>query len=298
VLGPDSAGRAVEFEELVGSVGRFGLTDREARIYIALLRKGRATASELAHEAGVDRVLGYRMLDALRARGVVEATAERPRRYAAVPPRALFERSLRERAKALAEDETLASTLSEALPLLVREVNDQAPRFQVLQGTPAIFAYLREMLRRAQQEVCAMVTRRALQGSVDYGLPLELPRLLKGGGRFRLLVESDPRVRRLVERFARISRRHPLAELRQMSPQPTRLTIVDRAEAMLFLVPEARSGQLEELAVWTDNPAFVLGQLHYFNVVWDGAGSASLRPPRMAVLPSRTSARPPRVRKP
>lgn len=287
----------MEYEELVRSVARFGLTDREARLYLALVRKGRASARELAHEAGVDRVLGYRMLDALRARGVVETTAERPRRYAAVPPRALFERSLRERAASLAQDETLAGTLAESLPLLVRELNDSAPRFQVLQGTPAIFAYLREMLRRAQEEVCAMVTHRALRGSVDYGLPVELPRLLRGGGRFRLIVESDPRVRRLVQRFAGISVRHPLAELRQLSPQPTRLTIVDRAEAMLFLVPEARSGQLEELAVWTDNPAFVLGQLHYFNVVWEGAGSASLRAPRMAVVPPRATARSRRIRK-
>ncbi|MCI4325242.1 MAG: hypothetical protein L3K00_05105 [Thermoplasmata archaeon] len=287
----------MEFEELVGSVARFGLTDREARLYLALLRKGRASARELAHEAGLDRVLGYRMLDALRARGVVEATAERPRRYAAVPPRALFERSLRERAAMLAQDEALATTLAETLPTLVREVNDEAPRFQVLQGTPAIFAYLREMLRRAQEEVCAMVTHRALRGSVDYGLPVELPRLLKGGGRFRLIVESDPRVRTLVQRFSGVSRRHPLAELRQLSPQPTRLTIVDRAEAMLFLVPEARSGQLEELAVWTDNPAFVLGQLHYFNVVWEGAGSASLRAPKMAVVPPRPGARSVRARK-
>jgi sugar-specific transcriptional regulator TrmB len=287
----------MEYEELVASVARFGLTDREARLYLALLRKGRASARELAHEAGLDRVLGYRMLDALRARGVVEATAERPRRYAAVPPRALFERSLRERAAMLAQDETLATTLAETLPTLVRELNDEAPRFQVLQGTPAIFAYLREMLRRAQEEVCAMVTHRALRGSVEYGLPVELPRLLKGGGRFRLIVESDPRVRNLVHRFSGVSRRHPLAELRQLSPQPTRLTIVDRAEAMLFLVPEARSGQLEELAVWTDNPAFVLGQLHYFNVVWEGAGSASLRPPRMAVVSSRPGVRAIRNRK-
>jgi sugar-specific transcriptional regulator TrmB len=274
----------MEYEEVVEAVARFGLSDRESRLYLALLRKGRATAPELAHETGVDRVLGYRMLDALRARGVVEVTAERPRRYAAVPPRALFDRALRERATALAEDEALAAKLSETLPTLARSVGDGAPRFQVLQGTPSIFAYLREMLRRAQEEVCAMVTRRALQGSVDYGLPLELPRLLRGGGRFRLLVESDPRVRRLVDRFARVTRRFPLAELRQLSPQPTRLTVVDRAEAMLFLVPEARSGQLEELAVWTDNPAFVLGQLHYFNVVWEGAGSASLKPPPMTVV--------------
>jgi sugar-specific transcriptional regulator TrmB len=287
----------VDYEELVGSVARFGLTDREARLYLALLRKGRASARELAHDAGLDRVLGYRMLDALRGRGVVEATAERPRRYAAVPPRALFERSLRERAAMLAQDETLAGELASTLPTLIRELDDQAPRFQVLQGTPAIFAYLREMLRRAQEEVCAMVTHRALRGSVEYGLPVELPRLLKGGGRFRLIVESDPRVRALVQRFSGVSRRHPLAELRQLSPQPTRLTIVDRAEAMLFLVPEARSGQLEELAVWTDNPAFVLGQLHYFNVVWEGAGSASLHPPKMAVVPPRSVRRPPRARK-
>lgn len=274
----------MEYEELVNAVARYGLTDREARLYLALLRQGRATARELAHEAGVDRVLGYRMLDSLRVRGVVEMTAERPRRYAAVPPRALFERSLREREALLVQDQRLAANLAEQLPKLVRDVGDAAPRFQVLQGTPAIFAYLREMLRRAQEEVCAMVTYRALRGSVDYGLPVELPRLLKGGGRFRLIVESDPRVHRLVRRFERVARRYPMAELRQLSPQPTRLTLVDRAEAMLFLVPEARTGQVEELAVWTNNPSFVLGQLHYFNVVWDGAGSASLRPPPMAVV--------------
>lgn len=274
----------MEYEELVGSVSRFGLSDREARLYLSLLRLGRATASTLAKEAGVDRVLGYRMLDALRGRGVVEVTAERPRRYAAVHPHALFDRALRERAKQLADDQTLAGTLAEQLPGLVREVDAASPRFQVLQGTPAIFASLREMLRHAREEVCAMVTHRALRGSVDHGLPLELPRLLQGGGRFRLIVESDPRVQRLLERFGRTARRYPRAELRQLLPQPTRLTIVDRTEAMLFLVPEARSGQVEELAVWTDTPAFVHGQLHYFNVLWESAGSANLRAPPMAIV--------------
>jgi sugar-specific transcriptional regulator TrmB len=274
----------VDYEELVASVSRFGLSDREARLYLSVLRHGRATARALAQEAGVDRVLGYRMLDSLRARGVVEVTAERPRKYAAVSPRALFERALHERATQLTDDQALAVTLAEQLPRLVREADNAAPKFQVLQGTPSIFAYLREMLHRAQEEVCAMVTHRALRGSVDYGLAVELPRLLKGGGRFRLIVESDPRVQRLLERFARTSRRYPLAELRQLSPQPTRLTIVDRAEAMLFLVPEARTGQVEELAVWTDTPAFVVGQLHYFNTLWESAGSASLKAPPMAVV--------------
>ena len=274
----------MEFDDLVAAVGQFGLSEREARLYLALLRKGRATARDLAETAGIDRVLGYRMLDALRIRGVVEVTAERPRRYAPVPPRALFERHLREREAGLARDAALATSLAEELPRLVRDAGDSAPRFQVLQGTPAIFAYLREMLRRAQEEVLAMVTHRSLRGSVDYGLPVELPRLLRGGGRFRLIVESDPRIGGLVRRFQRVARRYPLAELRQLSPQPTRLTIVDRTEAMLFLVPEGRHGQVEELAVWTNTPAFVVGQLHYFNVLWDGAGSATLRPPPMAVV--------------
>ncbi|MCI4328365.1 MAG: hypothetical protein L3J86_02160 [Thermoplasmata archaeon] len=276
----------MEWDALVAAVGRFGLSERESLLYLSLLRRGRATARELARDAQVDRVLGYRMLEAMRARGIVEVTAERPRRFTAAPPRSFFERSLRDRRTALEKDVDLAEQLSERLPILIREnETGGAPRVQLLTGAATIYDYLREMVGRSRSDLAVMVTHRALKESVGAGLHTWLPKFLTAGGRFRLVVESDPRLRPLLMRFGDVSEKYPNAEVRQLSPQPTRMTIVDRSEAMIFIVPESKFGQFEEVAVWTDNPEFVLGQLLSFELAWVGAGSFGPHAPRRARAP-------------
>jgi HTH-type transcriptional regulator, sugar sensing transcriptional regulator len=281
----------MEWHELLESIQRFGLHEREAALYLALLRRGRATARELARETHLDRVLGYRMLDAMRARGIVEVTAERPRRYAAVPPRAFFERSLRERRVALTQDEALAHELTERLPELVAEAPANAPRFQVLTGTGVLYAYLREMMGRAREDIAVMVTWRSLRESVRFGTHSGLLQFMNAQGRFRLMVEADPRIQTLLKRFASVARKFHSAEVRQFYPQPIRLTIIDRSEALLFLVPEAHGRHVEQVGVWTDNAEFVAGQLLVFNTMWERAGPA--RPSKPPAARSRT----PRPRK-
>ena len=272
-------GAPMEWTDLVRAVGRFGLSERESLLSLSLRRRGRATARELARDAQVDRVLGYRMLEVMRGRGIVEVTAERPRRFTAVAPRALFERALRDRRSALDKDESLARQISDRLPTLVRESETGAPRFQLLTGSATIYDYLREMVGRAREDLAVMVTHRALKESVAFGLHTWLPRFLKADGRFRLVVESDPRLRPLLTRFASVSAKYPRIEVRQLWPQPTRMTIVDRSEAIVFLVPESRFGQVEEVAVWTDNPDFVNGQMLSFQLAWASAGPFGLTPP-------------------
>jgi hypothetical protein len=115
VGGPDSGRFVVEWNELVGSLGRFGLSEREARLYLACLRRGQATARELARDVRVERVVGYRILESMRARGLVEIATDRPRRFVPVDPRVLVERNLQDRRTALAEDERVAWALGEAL---------------------------------------------------------------------------------------------------------------------------------------------------------------------------------------
>lgn len=267
----------MEWTELLTAMGRFGFAEREAKLYLLLLRRGRATARELTRDSEIDRVLAYRTLDAMRSRGLVQITAERPRRYVAIPPRVLFERSLFERRRALEEDVSLARELSERLPELTQSLTDGGPRFQLITGAAAIYPYLREMLRRAEREVLVMITPKALRESVGYGLYEELPRLLKSGGRFRLLVEPEPRVAGLVRRFESAPRRYPNAEVRGISPQRARLTIVDQREALVFLVPEAESSATDQIAVWTDTRDFVGAELAYFRAIWEHARRFSAR---------------------
>ena len=261
----------VEWNELLTAMGRFGFAEREAKLYLLLLRRGRATARELTRDSQIDRVLAYRTLDAMRARGLVQITAERPRRYVALPPRVLFERSLFERRRALEEDVALARELSARLPELTQSITDGAPRFQLITGAAAIYPYLREMLRRSEREALVMITPKALRESAGFGLHEELPRLLKSGGKFRLLVEPDPRVAGLVRRFESARRRFPNSEVRSVAPQRARLTIVDQREALVFLVPEAVGSSTDQIAVWTDTKDFVGAELAYFRAIWQRA---------------------------
>ncbi len=261
----------MEWRELLTSIGRFGFAEREAKLYFLLLRRGGATTRDLTRDSQMDRVLAYRTLDSMRARGLVQVTAERPRRYVPIPPRVLFDRSLFERRRALDEDVSLARELSERLPELTQSLTGGAPRFQVITGAAAIYPYLREMLRRTEREAVVMITPRALRESAQFGLHEELPRLLRGGGSFRLIVERDPRVYGLVRRFMRARKGFPNAEVRGTDPQRARLTVVDGREALVFLVPEPGVRGLDEVAVWTDNRDFVVAQLAYFHAIWERA---------------------------
>lgn len=269
----------VEWGELVHSVEHFGLSERESILYLSLLRRGRATARELAGDVGVDRVLSYRLLDAMCARGIVEITVERPRRYAPVPPGQFFDRNLGERRRALANDERMAQELANRISRMAATKTNEAARFMVLSGNRAAYGYLREMMGRARKEVAVMITHRALRDSAEQGLPGAVLQLLRHGGRFRLIVEADPGVRPMLTRYLSALEKFPHGEVRYLAPQSARLTIVDRGEALVFLVPEARARGIEEVAMWTNTSEFVEGQLHQFNVVWEVAGR-SVEPPR------------------
>jgi sugar-specific transcriptional regulator TrmB len=63
-----------------------GLTGYEASAYLAMTRRSRATAAEIARLAELPRQRVYDVLDALVSRGLANATPGRPARYTAVPP--------------------------------------------------------------------------------------------------------------------------------------------------------------------------------------------------------------------
>lgn len=261
----------MEWRELLTSLGRFGFTEREAKLYLLLLRRGKATARDLTRDSQIDRVLAYRTLDSMRARGLVQVTAERPRRYVPIPARVLFDRSIFERRRSLDEDLALSRELAKRLPEVTQAMTDGAPRFQVMTGAAAIYPYLKEMVRRTEQEAMVMITPRALRESARFGLHEELPKLLRHGGAFRMIVEPDPRVAGLLRRFLTARKGYPNAEVRTTSSQRARLTVVDQREAMVFLIPEPGVRGVEEIAVWTDNPDFVRAQVAHFTAVWNRA---------------------------
>lgn len=270
----------VRWDELFSALGRFGFAERESRLYLLLLRRGAAKVSDLTKEVGVDRVHAYRLLDAMRSRGLVQTTAERPRRYVALPPHVLFERSLFERRRALEEDVLLAQELERRLPELTSELSVGAPRFQVLTGAASVYPFLKQMVERSKRSLDVMITPRAFRDSTRFGVSRALPPFLRTGGRLRMVVELDPRIEAFVRRLRVARRKFPGIAARGLLEQRARLTIADGREAIVFLVPETGRGTVEETAVWTDNPDFVRAQQGQFDAVWNVARELPTGSPR------------------
>jgi len=265
-LGPD-----VKWDELLAAMSRFGFAEKESRLYLLLLRRGGAKVSDLTRDSGMDRVHAYRTLDGMRSRGLVQTTPERPRRYVALPPSVLFERSLFERRRALDEDIVLARELGRRLPELTSAVATGVPRYQVLTGPQAIYPFLREIVQRAERTLDVMITPKAYRDSTRFGVANELPRFLKAGGRLRLLTQDDPKFDALVGTLRQSRFRKVKVEARALPAQRSRITIADGREAIQFLVPETGMDSIGETAVWTDNPDFVRAQQAHFEALWGGA---------------------------
>src|SRR5438094_2109661 len=79
--GTHSSGMKVT--EASEALQRIGLSRYEALVFVNLARAGATTAGDVARASGVNRVQTYRALEGLEARGLVEVTLDRPRRYAA-----------------------------------------------------------------------------------------------------------------------------------------------------------------------------------------------------------------------
>lgn len=109
--------------ELLPRLVEAGLGQRQAQVYVTLLRLGAAGAAEIARAAAVKRPTAYEALEDLCARGLATRTVEGRRRvYAAAPPARLLDEAAerQRRLKELLPDlQALVSTVAGNRPRLI-----------------------------------------------------------------------------------------------------------------------------------------------------------------------------------
>lgn len=75
-----------EFRRAVEVLGRVGLTQYEARAYIALVARGLGDATAIAQSAGIPRTSAYKVLESLAEKGYAKATGGKPILFRPTPP--------------------------------------------------------------------------------------------------------------------------------------------------------------------------------------------------------------------
>jgi len=81
--------------EIIASLGHIGLSDKEAKTYLALLKFGEASVSDIADEAGIKRSTTYIILDELRKKGlIIKIPHAKKAQFQAKTPDELYEQTV------------------------------------------------------------------------------------------------------------------------------------------------------------------------------------------------------------
>ena len=179
-------------EQIVGALETLGLTGKEARAYLGLLRNGVSTAQKVSQLLPVQYPAVYRILQSLQAKGWIEVSRERPNKYRARAPRIVAEEARQAR-----EDELTASTeaiagLKEIVPPKASETDTD---LWIYKGPESIGRKLREVILSSSGQILCVSP-----------FPVAPPVL-------RLLFDALGRTRRLVRVVLSESNRTDLAEL-------------------------------------------------------------------------------------
>ncbi len=258
-------------EELVNKIRQiFGLNLYEARIWLALLAKGVATAGELSDLANVPRSRTYDVLESLEKKGFVIMKVGKPIKYIAVPPSQVIEKikkQILEEAKKKAEffEQLKESELIKELEDLYRRGVQMIQPHELtsaLKGRHNLYSHLETMLRSAEESVYIMTTETGFIRKVDAFKPI-FEELKNRGVRIRIITPVKPENARYVKDLLNV------AEIRDSEDLRGRVIVVDGKEVLLILTDDKKVHPTFDLGIWV-NSEFLAGAIQsLMDKVWD-----------------------------
>jgi len=143
-------------DQLVGTLSDLGLTNYEARVYLALTRRGSSTAAETARVAGIPRQRIYDVLASLVTRGLASSRPGQVTKYVATPPSEAVERLVSDHRQRLEQLERESRMLAESLKPAFdagQEHTDPLEYIEVLRDRRAINQRFGELQAGIEHEI-------------------------------------------------------------------------------------------------------------------------------------------------
>lgn len=127
-------------------IKKLGLSDKEAKVYIAALELGQALAAEIAAHSGINRATTYVILEELRKKGLVSTFLKGKKTYFAAEPPAQLSSLLEVEEKRIKESFT---DLKKILPDLNKlyESRGDHPKARLFEGSKGIDSLREDILK-------------------------------------------------------------------------------------------------------------------------------------------------------
>ena len=259
--------RAADLEEL-------GLTNYEARVYLALIRRDVFTAAEVAREAQVPRQRVYDVLEGLTRRQLAVLHPGKVAGYSAVAPEIAVDRLMEQQRRSLGRLERLSDDLArELLPTWDsgRTHTDPLDYVEVLRDATDISDRFARIQSEAERELLSFSRPPWVTPSENVAGLEASARLHAAGRTVRSLysrdVLDDPLMLEVVRRFAEIGE-----EVRIAESLPLKLLIADGSTVLCDMPdPVARAGATTSLVI--RHPSLAETLRVAFQAIWENSPS-------------------------
>lgn len=259
-----------------------GLARYEARVYLALVRRGSYTAAEVAREADVPRQRVYDVLDTLVRRQLATTHPGRVATYSAVTPELALARLMAVQRESVERLERVSQGLAGALQPLWsqgREHTDPLDYIEILRDPKAISERFADIQRQARHELLTFCKPPFVAPAENTEGITVVHRLHHAGGTVRAIYLNDalhdPETVEHVRRFA------AAGEEARFAPElPLKLVIAD-ASLVLCDMPDPVAGADSTTTLFIEHPALAGCLRLAFHTVWNDAvprPEASLTP--------------------
>lgn len=249
--------------EIFSLLKSLGLSEREARIYFALLSKGEKRASDISSSTGIPQPHVYSILKSARGKGVVEMLEGGAKKYRAVPLTLVIDRLIGEKERALVS--LKKSSQEVAKKIQVSEKGVYIGELKPIIGKIDLEKRVIEMIQDAKKEILGIGTSSSLINHTEY-LPF-WRNLRSRGVKVRFLTKFDADKIEKIKPFIDAG-----TEIRFSNKWNISVKLIVDDEA-LFDVSFEEPEKPWDLRIWTNHKEIVKEARQRFEECWEKAKS-------------------------
>ena len=261
-----------EFEKANEKLQRLGLTENEAKAYVAVIRLGSCKVAEIQRITGLHRPEIYRIMPRLVSLKLVEETLDRPKRYRSLDLQGTVTSLVQEttgRAQSILQES--GALIADLKKLQTEERRGVEPQMRIVTGADNIRRNFREMLASAKAEIFLMSPKAAMSSASRSDLAYF----------FRMMKSKNLKVKSILEvdetNYNQAKRIGSASDVRHYSPIMVYMWIVDGQNVAIGLNPTSRDSLNETSALMISYPAYVRTLREFYEATWRQATPLSAR---------------------
>jgi sugar-specific transcriptional regulator TrmB len=248
----------------IAQLTKFGLREKEARIYFYLLKHGAKSVTELAKFANTYREDVYRRVDALLQEGLVEQSIAKPTEYAAVPLQAALDAILQKHTYAWRQMEIARTELLQHADAaqLARGTVD-TPVCRLVKGVHEVLAAGSRMIAESESTCALVLPPQALPKLAHFGVIDEWKQAALRGTRIRIITDAIP------TNLAALNELNGTIEVRCYEGYAgIFFWVIDEKETVTVLATARDRAPLPHSAFWTNSSEYAGYLTSFFDVIW------------------------------